>query len=152
MATKTLFKLGEIITLSEEIHGLQDRQSGAKVQNGLLDEKINLVQKYWLNDLGKKTKDVADELEPLRNDLIKKYGDESPDGSIGVSAFHDIKNEEGVVVGKQPNPKWAEFQNEYGALLDQEREIEHHEFLLGDFSEVKTENRYAIFMDKVIRP
>lgn len=149
---KTTFKLGEILILSEEIHGLQDRQSGEKVQMGLLDEKISLVQKYWLNDLGKKTKGLVDELEPLRNELIKKYGDQGPDGSIGVSAFHDMKNEEGEVVGKTPNPKWASFQKEYDDLLGQQREIEHQEFLLGDFSEVKTENRYAVFMDKLIKP
>lgn len=149
---KTTFKLGEILILSEEIHGLQDRQSGEKVQMGLLDEKISLVQKYWLNDLGKKTKGLVDELDPLRNELIKKYGDEGPDGSIGVSAFHEMKNEEGEVVGKTPNPKWAPFQKEYDDLLAQQREIEHQEFLLGDFSEVKTENRYAVFMDKVIKP
>lgn len=149
---KTKFKLGEILILSEEIHGLQDRQSGNKVQAGLLDEKISLVQKYWLNDLGKKTKELVDEVEPLRNELIKKYGDESPDGSIGVSAFNDVKNEEGEIVGKSPNPKWSEFQKEYDDLLAQEREVEHHEFSLGDFSEVKTENRYSVFMDKVIKP
>jgi len=149
---KTTFKLGEILILSEEIHGLQDRQTGEKVQMGLLDEKISLVQKYWLNDLGKKTKGLVEEVEPLRNELIKKYGDTGPDGSIGVSAFHDLKNEEGEIVGKTPNPKWGEFQKEYDDLLAQEREIEHHEFLLGDFSEVKTESRYSVFMDKVIKP
>lgn len=149
---KTTFKLGEILILSEEIHGLQDRQTGEKVQMGLLDEKISLVQKYWLNDLGKKTKGFVDEIEPLRNELIKKHGDEGPDGSIGVSAFHDLKNGDGEVVGKVPNPKWSEFQKEYDDLLAQEREVEHHEFLLGEFSEVKTENRYSIFMDKIIKP
>jgi len=149
---KTTFKLGEILALSEEIHGLQDRQTGSKVQNGLLDEKISLVQKYWLNDLGKKTKELVDEVEPLRNELIKKHGDEGPDGSIGVSAFNDVKNEEGEVVGKIPNPKWNEFQKEYDDLLSQEREVEHHEFLLGDFSEVKTESRYSTFMNRVIKP
>lgn len=149
---KTTLKLGEILALSEEVHGLQDRQSGSKIQNGLLDEEISLVQKYWLNDLGKKTKETVDELEPLRNDLIRKYGDTAPDGSIGVSAFNDLKNEAGEVVGRTPNPKWEEFQKEYGALLDQTKEIEHYEFPLHDFSSVKSKNRYMTFLNKIVKP
>ena len=91
---KTKLKLIEISALSEEIHGLQDRQTGEKVQSGLLDEKLSLVQKYWLTDLGKKTKEVVDEVDPLRNEVISKYGETAPDGSIGISAIIEEKNEE----------------------------------------------------------
>ena len=149
---KTKFKLFEISILSEEIHGLQDRNTGEKVQFGLLDEKISLVQKYWLTDLGKKAKAIVDELEPLRNELITKYGESEGDGSIGVAAFLNKKDEEGNVIGKEPNPKWPAFNQEYSELMDQEKEIEHQEFLLGDFSEVKSENRYVTFIDKILKP
>ena len=149
---KTKFKLFEISILSEEIHGLQDRNTGEKVQFGLLDEKISLVQKYWLTDLGKKAKSIVDELEPLRNELITKYGESEGDGSIGVAAFLNKKDEEGNVIGKEPNPKWPAFNQEYSELMDQEKEIEHQEFLLGDFSEVKSENRYVTFIDKILKP
>jgi hypothetical protein len=149
---KTKFKLFEISILAEEIHGLQDRNTGEKVQLGLLDEKISLVQKYWLTDLGKKAKAIVDELEPLRNELITKYGESEGDGSIGVAAFLNKKDEEGNVIGKEPNPKWPAFNQEYSELMDQEKEIEHQEFLLGDFSEVKSENRYVTFVDKILNP
>ena len=149
---KTKIKLFEISILAEEIHGLQDRNTGEKVQFGLLDEKISLVQKYWLTDLGKKAKAIVDELEPLRNELITKYGESEGDGSIGVAAFLNKKDEEGNVIGKEPNPKWPAFNQEYSELMDQEKEIEHQEFLLGDFSEVKSENRYVTFVDKILKP
>jgi hypothetical protein len=142
---KTKLKLIEISDLSEEIHGLQDRQTGEKVQKGLLDEKLSLVQKYWLTDLGKKTKEVVDEVEPLRNEVISKYGTTGPDGGIGISAIIEEKNEEGVVISRKPNPNWDLFNKEYFELMSQEKEVEHQEFLLNDFSEVKSENRYAIF-------
>ena len=142
---KTKLKLIEISDLSEEIHGLQDRQTGEKVQKGLLDEKLSLVQKYWLTDLGKKTKEVVDEVEPLRNEVISKYGTTGPDGGIGISAIIEEKNEEGVVISRKPNPNWDVFNKEYFELMSQEKEVEHQEFLLNDFSDVKSENRYAIF-------
>jgi len=142
---KTKLKLIEISDLSEEIHGLQDRQTGEKVQKGLLDEKLSLVQKYWLTDLGKKTKEVVDEIEPLRNEVISKYGTTGPDGGIGISAIIEEKNEEGVVISRKPNPNWDLFNKEYFELMSQEKEVEHQEFLLNDFSDVKSENRYAIF-------
>jgi hypothetical protein len=142
---KTKLKLIEISDLSEEIHGLQDRQTGEKVQKGLLDEKLSLVQKYWLTDLGKKTKEVVDEIEPLRNEVISKYGTTGPDGGIGISAIIEEKNEEGVVISRKPNPNWDIFNKEYFELMSQEKEVEHQEFLLNDFSDVKSENRYAIF-------
>jgi len=142
---KTKLKLIEISDLSEEIHGLQDRQTGEKVQKGLLDEKLSLVQKYWLTDLGKKTKEVVDEIEPLRNEVISKYGTTGPDGGIGISAIIEEKNEEGVVISRKPNPNWDIFNKEYFELMSQEKEVEHQEFLLNDFSDVKSENRYSIF-------
>ena len=142
---KTKLKLIEISALSEEIHGLQDRQTGEKVQNGLLDEKLSLVQKYWLTDLGKKTKEVVDEIEPLRNEVISKYGTTGPDGMIGISAIIEEKDDEGKVISRKPNPNWDVFNKEYSELMEQEKEIEHQEFSLNDFSDVKSENRYAIF-------
>ena len=142
---KTKLKLIEISALSEEIHGLQDRQTGEKVQSGLLDEKLSLVQKYWLTDLGKKTKEVVDEVDPLRNEVISKYGETAPDGSIGISAIIEEKNEEGLVISRTPNPNWDIFNKEYSELMAQEKEIEHQEFFLNDFTDVKSENRYAIF-------
>jgi len=111
----------------------------------LLDEKLSLVQKYWLTDLGKKTKEVVDEVEPLRNEVISKYGETTPDGGIGISAIIEQKNEEGVVTSRTPNPNWDIFNKEYSELMAQEKEIEHQEFFLNDFTDVKSENRYAIF-------
>jgi hypothetical protein len=149
-SVKTKLKLFEIIAITEEIHGLQDRSTGEKIQKGLLDEKISLVQKYWLTDLGKLTKGISDEIEPLRNELITKYGEATEDGGIGVAAFLYPTNEQGEV-SKVANPKWTDFDREYTELLDQEKEIEHQEFILEDFSDVKSENRYGNFQ-KILKP
>jgi len=147
---KTKLKLFEIAALSEEIHGLQDRNTGNKIQKGLLDEELTLVQKYWLTDFGKKAKEITDEVEPLRNEIITKYGEDSGDGQIGISATTKLKNEAGEVIGEVPNPKWNEFNTQYGELMDQEKEVEHQEFQLNDFG-FKSENRYSIFLNKLIK-
>ena len=105
----------------------------------------NDCHQYWLSDLGKKAKAITDEVEPLRNELITKYGEKTSEETVEVLPWIDEKNEEGAVTSRKPNPKFLEFEREYTELFNQEREIEHRVFFIEDFEDVKSENDYPIF-------
>jgi hypothetical protein len=51
---KITLKLFEFYNLDAELNGAINQQTGAKISSGLLQEKLPLVTKYWLSDLGRK--------------------------------------------------------------------------------------------------
>jgi hypothetical protein len=78
---KATLKIVQFYNLEAELNGTQNPQTGEKLTKGLLSEKLQLKTKYWLSDLAKKVKEQTDACNELRNDLIKKYGEEK-DGQI----------------------------------------------------------------------
>lgn len=135
---KKSLKLAEYYQLEAELNGVTNNQTGERVLNGLLSQKLNLSTKYWLTDLSKKVKEQTDACESLKNDLIKKYGQEK-DGAVQIP--FTVKNEQGEDV---PNQNFLEFQSEYQSLLNQEREIEYKELKLADLGSIETEETYAM--------
>lgn len=143
---KTSLKLREFYSLQGELNGLVDTKTGETIAKALLNEKIKLTTKYWLTDLDKKVSTERETVEKLREELIKKYGDTDETGEIGVSPYLNIvKNEEGKVVSYDVNPKYNELQNEFNAVLEEERELEHHAFKLEEFENVETDGNYPTF-------
>jgi hypothetical protein len=140
---KTL-KLFEIRDLNAEINGLVNMQSGEKMKPGLLDEELTMTQKYWLTDLGKKAKTLTDEVEPLRQELIQKWGDKTGEDTIEVLPWKEETKEDGSTI-RVSNPKFFDFEKEYTELFSQERTIESKAFFVEDF-DFKTKNHYPIFM------
>ena len=133
--TKKSLKLVQFYHLEAELNGVTNPQPGENLTKGLLSEKIQLKTKYWLTDLYKKAKEQTDACSALRDELIKKYGEESDKGvSISQSVEEDGKN---VV-----NPNFVSFQNEFNALLNEEREIEYKELSIEDFGSIETEQVY----------
>jgi len=135
---KKSLKLAEYYQLEAELNGVTNNQTGEKVLNGLLSQKLTLSTKYWLTDLAKRVKEQTEACEALKNELIKKYGEEK-DGQIQIS--FNVKNEAGEDV---PNPKFLEFQNEYQNLLNEERELEYKELKLSDLGSIETEEIYSM--------
>ena len=135
---KTKLSLGEIINLESEINGLTNQQTGEVVLKGLLSENISLVMKYRLTKLADSIAPDKKVLDGLRDELIKKHGEEK-DGSIFVSQFLD---EPKTVI----NPKFIQFANEYETLLAEQKEIEHPIVTLEDIKDVKSEGRYTVFL------
>jgi hypothetical protein len=124
MDKKTL-KLVQFFNLEAELNGVTNPQTGEKLTKGILSEKLQLKTKYWLSDLSKK----------VRDELIKKYGEET-DGGISIS---QVVEEDGKQV---VNPKFISFQNEFNALLNEEREIEYKEISIDELGEVETTEVY----------
>ena len=56
-----------------------------------------------------------------------------------------VKDEEDKIVSAENNPTFAEFQKEFNALLNEERELEHKAFKLEDFEDVQSEGSYSTF-------
>jgi hypothetical protein len=149
---KVTLKLHEFYALEAELNGVVNNQTGEVLSKGLLSEKIKLSTKYWLTELGKKVSEEKTAVEKLKEELIKKYGTEDEKGGISIPMYINIvTNEEGEVTGRDINPKFVEFQNEFNALLQEEKEVEYKEFKLADFESVESEGVYVTFF-KLVKP
>ena len=135
---KTKLTLGEVIALESEISGLTNQQTGEVVLKGLLGEKINLVIKYHLSKLTNSFAADKKILEELRDELIKKYGEETDNGGIIVTQHLD---EAKTII----NPKFVQFAQEYETLLSEQKEIEHSVITLEDIKDINSEGRYSVF-------
>jgi hypothetical protein len=145
---KITLKLHEFYALDFELNGLVNPETRAKVSKGLLNEKLSLITKYWLSGLSKTVAAEKAAIEELKNELIKKYGTELPDGNINIPISITEKDEEGNE--KQViNPKYQEFDKEFGALLQTEKEIEYKPISLKELSELKTDEYYPVIFKLV---
>ncbi len=132
---KATLKIVQFYNLEAELNGTQNPQTGEKLTKGLLSEKLQLKTKYWLSDLSKKVKEQTDACNELRNDLIKKYGEEK-DGQISVPV--SVKEDDKDIL----NPNFVSFQSEFEALLNEEREIEYKQLSIDDLGSIETEEVY----------
>lgn len=140
-------KLHEYYSLDIEINGLINQLTGEKTQSGLLNEKISFVTKYWLTDLSKKVLSEKKSIESLKIELIKKYGTEDENGNISIPMYiGEEKDKEGNTIKSAIlNPAFISFQEEFNTLLNEEKELEYHEFKLEDFKNVETTDNYSVF-------
>jgi hypothetical protein len=149
---KVTLKLHEFYSLAAELNGVVNNQTGEVLSKGLLAEKIKLSTKYWLTELTKKVTAEKEAIEKLKEDLIKKHGTEDENGGVSIPMYINIvTNEEGEVTSRDINPKFVEFQNEFNALLQEEKEVEYKEFKLADFDSVESEGVYVTFF-KLVKP
>lgn len=153
---KITLKLYEFYNLEAELNGLTNPQTGAKTSSGLLQEKLSMVTKYWLTDLAKKVASEKETIETLKNDLIKKYGEEAEGGAISIPMTINeldadgnpvmVKDAEGKEVNKKTlNPAYLEFEKEFNEVLNQDKDLEYTLFKLTDFTTVETAENYGTF-------
>ena len=154
---KITLKLYEFYNLEAELNGITNQQTGEKTASGLLQEKLPLVTKYWLTDLGKKVTAEKAAVEELKNDLIKKYGKEDDNGGISIPMAIDEVDADGAVVYTEPdaegktspkkilNPDFQLFEKEFNELLQTEKELEYKAITLADFANVETSENYGTF-------
>jgi hypothetical protein len=133
---KIKLSLAELLTLEAELNGYVNPQSGEQILSGFLKEKLNLATKYWLTKLSDKLTSKKKTIEVLRDELIKKFGEEK-DGNIGIETFLD---EEKTKV----NPKFIEFQDEWAKLLSEEEEVEYNPLTVSDLEKIDSEGNYNL--------
>lgn len=153
---KISLKLFEFYNLDAELNGLTNQQTGEKIASGLIQEKLSLVTKYWLTELGKKVAAEKASVEELKNDLIKKYGKEDDKGGISIPMVIDELDSDGQPIKdldkdgnwftkKVINPDFQSFETEFNNLLQTEKDLEYKAFTLEDFEKVETSENYTTF-------
>ena len=157
---KISLKLFEFYNLDAELNGLTNQQTGEKIASGLIQEKLSLVTKYWLTDLGKKVAAEKAAVEELKNDLIKKYGKEDDKGGVSIpmvieeldsdgQPIKDLDKDGNWFTKKVINPEFQSFETEFNNLLQTEKELEYKVFTLDDFEKVETSENYGTFFKLV---
>ena len=143
---KIALKLYEFYNLEAELNGVTNQQNGEVTSKGLLAEKIKMTTKYWLNDLVKKVVTEKEACEALKQELIKKHGEADEQGNVSIPMYiNEVKNEEGQTVSREINPKFVEFQSEFNAVLNEDKELEYKGFTLEEFENVESEGKYDTF-------
>jgi hypothetical protein len=140
---KISLKIFELYNLDAELNGVTNPQTGEVKLVGLLAEKLKLTTKYWLTDLAKRVAAEKAFIETLKEDLIKKYGETDRVGNISISMYINIvKDENDNIVSSEPNPIFIEFQNEFNALLQEEKEIEYKPITLIELENIESNDNY----------
>jgi len=150
MKTQSL-KLFELLNLEDELAGATNNQTGEKIIEGLLNQKLPVVTKYHLNILLSNLSSEKKTIDSLRDELIKKHGKEDENGNIGISMVIETGelNDKGEPV-KDINPAYIEFNDEYGELLGQEREIQLPQIKLSDLDKIETKDNYILIFKYLI--
>jgi hypothetical protein len=148
---KISLKLHEFLTLETELFGVKNQQTGEVTSKGLLNEKLSLVSKFWLNELGKKVASEKESVEKLREELIKKLGTEE-EGQVFIKMYDEVKDEEGNTVSRSLTSNFIEFNQEYEKLLSEEKELEYRSFDLSELANVETEGNLNVFFKLVKAP
>lgn len=142
---KITLKLGDVLQLESEINGYVDPQSGDQIYEGFAKQNLSIILKYELSDFSTTLKTERTKVEALRDELIKKYGEDDGKGGLWVKTHNEVKDDEGNIIGKVINPKYVEFDKEYGTLLNQEIEIEYPEITKEDLKDAgKTKDKYMV--------
>ena len=148
---KISLKLFEFYNLESELNGVVNQQTGEKISAGLLAEKLKLTTKYWLTELAKKVAAEKTTVETLKEELIKKHGEADETGNISIPMYIDIvKDEDGKIVDGKNNPKFIEFQSEFNALLQEEKELEYKPVSLNELENIESDGNYPTFFKLVV--
>jgi hypothetical protein len=149
---KRKLKLFEVLNLEAEIAGLTNQTTGERVIEGLLSQKISAVTKYWLNSILDTLEKEKKMLNDIRDELIKKYGDEDANGRISINQRIETgENDEQGNPTSVVNPKYVEFMSEYNAVLQESKEIKLPEINLHELSRVETSDNYQLIFKYMVK-
>jgi len=148
---KISLKLFEFYNLESELNGVMNQQTGEKISAGLLAEKLKLTTKYWLTELAKKVAAEKTTVETLKEELIKKHGETDETGNISIPMYIDIvKDEDDKIIDGKNNPKFIEFQTEFNALLQEEKELKYKPVNLSELESIESDGNYPTFFKLVV--
>jgi hypothetical protein len=149
---KRKLKLFEVLNLEAEIAGLTNQTTGERVIEGLLSQKISAVTKYWLNSILDTLEKEKKMLNDIRDELIKKYGDEDASGRISINQRVETgENDEQGNPTSVVNPKYVEFMSEYNTVLQESIEIKLPEINLHELSRVETSDNYQLIFKYMVK-
>jgi len=144
-------KLFELLNLEAELAGATNNQTGEKIIEGLLNQKLPVVTKYHLNNLVEALATEKKVIDSLRDELIKKHGTEDENGNIGISMVIETGElDDKGEPAKDINPAYIAFNDEYGELLNQEKEISIPTIKLSDLDKIETKDNYILIFKYLI--
>ena len=135
---KKIFKLAEILELSQELNG------NAKLQ-GILSLSMTMLTKFRLSKLNNELAKEVETYQKINDELIKKYGEERDGNYLIPNYLGDSETSE-----KKQNPNILKYLEELNPILLEEKEIEFSEVKIEDFQDVKNEGYYPIFFSKIL--
>jgi len=142
---KVTLTLKDILNLEVELNGAINQQTGQKVVDGILNEKLSLILKYHLERVVKQIADYKKHVETLREELIKKYGTGTENEGWSIPTYIDeVKDENNQVISAKINPAYTKFNDEFSKLLDEEAEIEIKELSINEFKNIETKIHPAV--------
>jgi hypothetical protein len=132
---KITLKLHEVYELNLELKGSINQQTGETIKKGILDEKISISVKYWLDKLSEKLKTEIDLVEKLKEEIIKKLGVVDEQGNYSIPLrINEKLDDKGELLSYDVNPTFLEYQSEFEKLINQEVEIEYNAINLEDIN------------------
>ena len=132
---KTTLKLHEVYELNLELKGATNQQTGEVLKKGLLNEKLSIATKYWLDKLSEKLLKEIEPIEKLKEETIKKLGQEDENSGYFIPMRVNEKfDKDDKLVSYDINPAFTEYQEEVAKLMNQEVEIEHNTINLEDIN------------------
>jgi hypothetical protein len=143
---KIKLKLGEVLQLESEINGYIEPKTNEVIFEGFTKQNLSIILKYELSDFSTVLKGERTKVDGLRDELIKKHGEDDGNGGIMVKMYlKEIKDENDNIIGGEYNPKYLEFDKEYGTLLNQEIDLEYPEITKEDLKEAgKSKDKYQV--------
>lgn len=142
---KITLRLGDILQLESEINGFANPETGKQVYEGFIKQNLSIMLKYELTELSEFLTKERKKVETLRDELIKKYGEEDGKGGIMVKMIDETKDDEGNVISSKFNENYLKFDEEYATLLNGEKEFEYPEITKGELKEAgKSKDDYRI--------
>jgi hypothetical protein len=148
---KITLRLGDILQLENEINGFVNPETGKQVYEGFIKQKLSIILKYELTELSELLTKERKKVEGLRDELIKKYGEDDGKGGVFVKMFDETKDEEGNVISSKINENYLKFDAEYGTLLSTEKEIEYPEITKHELKEAGKSNDDYKVLFKLIK-
>jgi len=144
-------KLFELLNLEAELTGATNNQTGEKIIEGLLNQKLPVITKYYLNNLVDTLGREKKVIDSLRDELIKKHGTEDENGNIGISMVIETEkvDDKGEPI-KDINPAYIAFNDEYGELLNQEKDIKLPQIQLSNLDKIETKDNYVLVFKYLI--
>lgn len=143
---KINLNLGEILQFESELNGFIHPETGKQIYRGFLKQNISAMLKYdWMDTSDFLLKEKK-KIESVKDELILKYGEKTEDGGTFVSTYNLLKDEQGNVTGRTINPKYVEFEKEYGAFLNgANKEVEYPDMTKDDLKDIgNTTDDYKI--------
>ena len=128
----------DVLSLEAELNGVVENKQTTFA--GLLSEELSFTTKYRLTKLAKELSEEKETINNLKNELIKKYGEEG-DGKIEVKQFDKDGN---------TTEEYIKFNKELFELFSEKKEFSYTPISLDEMKNVVTSARYNV-VNELIR-